>query len=514
MLTPDKMNELQKNRVVELYTQINQELTNEIIKKIKLNGDITDLTKSQIKTLIANGGQEVFINALKKIQGISRKTMIELNILFNELINLQMEGYKKTYEKVGVSYGITASMLQIINSAIKRTGGTLSNMTKTIAYASKTSFVKAMDDLYVNVVSGVSDYSSAIKKTVTDLAKKGITFTTSDGREEQIETVVKRSMFSSLHDTANDIAKEIGKEIDYNCVVIGHSYTCRPKHHPIDDVVMSKELFKKYEYLTKEYGCNHIVNYDWREEFDEVDDKVEYGEEHGTLEEVEENYEIRQKANYYANKVRHKKRQIANGDNSTKVKKELRNAQAKYRMFCNSNGLTVDYSKTWTAGYNKIQVSQNWFDNLNSVEKRSINNYFSSNSYKINEALYTKRALTTTEKTTINNLDKALQSVPKYNGYVNRSIEVKNQQQLNNILSIFNNKEKIGYWESYVSSSKEIYDSNMKLQLKIKSINGRDLSILNDEGGGEVLFERKTKFKYIDSYKKDGKIYVELEEVE
>lgn len=514
MLTPSKMNELQNNKVVELYMQINQDLTNDIINKIQLNGNITNSTKAQIKLLISNGGQEIFTQALKKVQNISAETLTELNTLFNDLINSQMRGYKGTYEKVGASYGITDSMLQIINSAIRQTNGTLSNMTRTIAYASQTSFVKAMDDLYSRVISGTYDYDSAIKRTVTSLAKSGITFKTSDGRNERIETVVKRSLFDSIQNTANDISKEIGKEIDYNCVVIGHSSKCRPTHHPIDDVVMSKELFKQYEYLTREYNCNHYVNYDWREEFEGNNDKIEYGKNHGTLEEVEKNYKIQQKANYYANQVKSKKNQIASGDNSVEANRELRNAQSKYRAFCNSNGLTVDYSKTWTAGYNRMQVYRNWFDNLNDVEKGSINNYFSSNSYKINEALYTKRVLTTIEKITINNLDKALQRVPKYNGYVNRSIEIKSQQQLNNILSIFNNKEKIGCWESFVSSSKGVYDSSMTLQLKIKSINGRDLSLLNDEGGGEVLFERKTKFKYIDSYKKGGKIYVELEEVE
>jgi len=54
----------------------------------------------------------------------------------------------------------------------------------------------------------------------------------------------------------------------------------------------------------------------------------------------------------------------------------------------------------------------------------------------------------------------------------------------------------------------------MLLQFIIKSKNGRDLSTLNDEGGGEILFGRQTKFRYIDLSRKNGKIYIRLEEVE
>lgn len=515
MLTPNKMNNLQNNKLVDIYTAINQELTNDIINKIKSSEDITNYTKSQIKALIKNGGQEIFNEALKKVQGISRSTLNELKTIFNDLVNSQMSGYKSTFDAVGATYAVTDSMMKTINNAIKETNGTLKNMTKTVAYASQTNFVNAMDNLYMKVTSGAFDYDTALKRTVTDLAKKGVTFKTSDGRNEKIETVVKRSLFSSIQNTATDLAKEIGDIIDYNCVVIGHSYKCRPTHNPIDDVVMSKEVFKRYEYLTYEYNCNHIVNYDWREEFENNPNKIEYGDQHGTLKEVKKNYEIQQKANYYANQVKNKKMQIANGDNSEEVKRELLNAQSKYRIFCKANGLTVDYSKTWVHGYSqKNQIAKKWYDSLSDNEKRSINSYLSSDSYKINEALYSQRKLTKEEKSMINNIDNALKTAPKFKGYVNRSVEIRNQQHLEKFLSIFDNEKRTGSWGSYISSSKKVYDPSMNLQIRIKSINGRDLSILNNEGGGEVLFVKITKFKYITFYQKHGKIYLELEEVE
>jgi hypothetical protein len=44
---------------------------------------------------------------------------------------------------------------------------------------------------------------------------------------------------------------------------------------------------------------------------------------------------------------------IATSDELTKLKKELRNAQLKFRQYSKANGLDVDYSLTWKSGYNK-----------------------------------------------------------------------------------------------------------------------------------------------------------------
>lgn len=48
---------------------------------------------------------------------------------------------------------------------------------------------------------------------------------------------------------------------------------------------------------------------------------------------------------------------------------------------------------------------------------------------------------------------------------------------------------------------------DMLLQFIIKSKNERGLSTLNNEGGGEILFGRQTKFKYIDLSRKNDKKY-------
>ena len=47
------------------------------------------------------------------------------------------------------------------------------------------------------------------------------------------------------------------------------------------------------------------------------------------------------------------KRSNATSEELKKSKKELRNAQMKYRQYSKSNGIDVDYELTWQNGYNK-----------------------------------------------------------------------------------------------------------------------------------------------------------------
>ena len=359
MITPQRMSEFEKNKIIDMFSKLNQDLTSSIIKKLQKNEDISSFTKAQMRVLARQGGKEVFNEALNKVNGLSRERKKQLLQLFEELQNEQMKGYKETYEAKGLEYEISREVQTLVDSIYRRTDKDLKNMTKSIAFSSKTTYINALDDLYTKVASGSFDYSSAMKSTINELAEKGITLKDSAGRNTSLETAVKRNLMTSLTQTANDIAKQVGDEIGANCVVIGHSPTCRPSHRPIDDVVMSLKEFKKYEYLTEEFGCNHIVNYDWRPEFDNKKQKTIFGNEHGTIEEITKNYNERQEQNYYARVVRSKKKEILSlkGTNNTdildKKKKELRNAQMKYRQYSKSKGLEVDYDKTWVAKYNK-----------------------------------------------------------------------------------------------------------------------------------------------------------------
>ena len=168
-----------------------------------------------------------------------------------------------------------------------------------------------------------------------------------------------------------------------------------------------------------------------------------------------------------------------------------------------------------TIVYNSNYTSKDFRNGnvLGEEQYKSLEQYLKSMSYKINSKLYNSEKLSEEDKEYIQNLDDALKGMPIYKGWVKRCVYVKDSEDVSSVLAIFNNEQKIGHWNSYISSALNIYDSSFKMIMKIKSKTGRNLSTLNDEGGGEILFMRNTDFQLIDIKNKSGIIYVKLEEI-
>lgn len=168
-----------------------------------------------------------------------------------------------------------------------------------------------------------------------------------------------------------------------------------------------------------------------------------------------------------------------------------------------------------TIVYNSNYISKDFKNGnvLGEEQYKSLEQYLKSMSYKINSKLYNNEKLSEDDKEYIQNLDNALKEMPIYKGWVKRCVYVRDSEDVSKILSIFDNEQRIGHWNSYISSSLGVYDTSFKMIMKIKSKTGRNLSTLNDEGGGEILFMRNTDFQLIDIKNKNGIIYVKLEEL-
>lgn len=353
MITPKKLESYANNEIVNIYTELNEQLTKEIIKSIKSEGDISSYTKHQLKVLIKNGGKDIFNKALMKTQKLTAKRKKEISKLFDDLVNEQYNGYEDMYKRKDIEYSISEESLYVASNIQRAVNKELNNLTRTIAFETKKEYVNAMDNLYKKIVSGGWSYDKAIKSTILDLVDKGITLK-KDGTKYRLESKVRNDIFSSVRDLVRKIDSNIGDELGLDYVWIDITPYCRPSHRPINGVKMKRSTFEsKYEYLTEEYNCYHQpISVD--KEFVPLTSQSEINRANSNL---EKRYKERQKQNYYARQVREKKRDIASVGNTNKdilkeKKKQLRNAQIKYRIFSLSNGFDVDYSQTWEAGYN------------------------------------------------------------------------------------------------------------------------------------------------------------------
>ena len=522
MITPEQLSKLEKNQVVELYEKLNIDLTAEIINMLQKD-EILTLSKSQLKKKIKKDEDEMFFIALGILQGIESKKTNAMKNVFNEVLDRSLEDYVKSSDIFNNSktvHELIKKSSKLIDNALMEASGELKEENKKIAEANKNIYSKVLKDLYQNVSSGKYTYNEAMHKAINELTEKGIVLKSKDGKQIRLETAIRQNLFTHLHYSANELAEQVGKEIGADGVWIGPTSRCRPGHIPINGVKMSLKEFKDYAYLTEEYNCMHQVNYIIMDLFEPPYSKKELKD---INDHVEENYKKIQKANYYERQIRKKKEEVAilkKADNTKSItqellkrkEQELINAKNKYRGYCYANNLKYDEKRIWKAGYDSDFPIKNTHIDLTLKEKYAVNQYASFGSYIYNEKLRKGYKLTTTEKSIIDNLDKALIKMPIYKGTVIRDIEIP-KHEMNSFLDDY----KIGSIKTekaFTSTSKKsVYNDKANVRMKIISKTGRNMIKYND-AEKEILFERNTKFKIINVDIDDSfNVKIELEEV-
>lgn len=128
---------------------------------------------------------------------------------------------------------------------------------------------------------------------------------------------------------------------------------------------------------------------------------------------------------------------------------------------------------------------------LTGDEQYALNKYLSSESYALNDKLRRLQKLSEEENRWMNDLDSALDKMPEYRGTLYRSVS---DFGIDNV-DLFIKSHIVGesmVFDSYLSTSKEVYDESFPIQYVIKSKHGKDISSYSLEQ--EILFKSQSEF--------------------
>lgn len=150
--------------------------------------------------------------------------------------------------------------------------------------------------------------------------------------------------------------------------------------------------------------------------------------------------------------------------------------------------------------------------NLTDQELYATNKYVAGDFNVINDSLRRGFNLESDELALLEDLDKALDKFPNYEGRVTRSLYFYTQDHLDS----FVNSHVIGLehvYPEYIATTKgKIYNPDSHVEIIIEnSKKGKDISLLNWKEQ-EVLYTRENVFIPVDIIVKDDKIYIYLEE--
>lgn len=163
--------------------------------------------------------------------------------------------------------------------------------------------------------------------------------------------------------------------------------------------------------------------------------------------------------------------------------------------------------------YMRVQDSENvrsGIQKINDNEKKAVFDYMGFKSYVINEKLRNGSLLTNEEKRLINDLNSALDKMPSYKGNLQRSLEFRDNDSLNEFLANYEVGKTIKYNEFISTTKGDIYNPEGQVQIYIQDAkNGRDISVFN-EAEQEVLYKNNSLFNVLKIKKSDGKYYILL----
>lgn len=370
MLSPEYLDLIEFNDVVELYNKLNIEITADIIQRIADMKEITATTKNELEILKQTNGTDIFNEALEKTSLLTTERKRALKKLFEDMAKEDMQGYKELYMYRNKPFKLNETQYKILNQGLKATNKTLKNLTSSIAFQGKQTYIETVDLAYMEAVSGAFDYNTAINNAVQKLANEGITLKDKLGRKVQLEVAVRRNVLSGMHETANNMNRDIEESLGCNGYEVTAHIGARPSHAEEqgkqfavtkkDAEKYGLELWSDVEKLWQEYNCRHTyfgIILGISEPIYSDKELKEYKNANVKFDGKEiPYYEATQKQRQLENIIRKQKRAVQTlekaGQDTKIAKTKLAIAQKKLNDYCKETGLEKDYSRVKVAKYN------------------------------------------------------------------------------------------------------------------------------------------------------------------
>lgn len=377
MLTPQQLQTLPKP-LTDIYEELSEFVLRDIARRIAGAAKITDTAEYQLYRARALGMSTKEITAkIAKINSVSEDTICELILNAAERSNEFDARMLTGNDGSAIPLSENEQLQKLMAAQIKQTNGTCKNLTGTlgfaerdangqVVYSSLTDFLrKQMDMAQMKVVTGVTDYNTAIRQACNALADSGLrTVYYDSGRSDRIEVAVRRALMTSVSQITQKISEQNAAEFGADGWEISAHMGARPSHAVYQGRQYPNSQYKTIVLpLINDYNCRHsaypiIMG---------VSKPAYTEEELAALDPPLFTYEGKQYTAYEAQqqmrKMERKMRKQkdccivadAAGDKEafTAASIRLRRQKDIYEDFCKAAGTYTEYERTFVAGYNR-----------------------------------------------------------------------------------------------------------------------------------------------------------------
>ena len=513
MLKPKYLEQL-PDAMIDLYSEVETELLADMARRISKCDYWSPATEWQRQKLSEMGNYHSYV--LESLSSLTGKSTAELKQMMMDAGVEATDFDRSAYKDQGLDPPpLTASktMQKTLTAGLKRTQGLFKNLTKTTASTATRQFEHALDKAYLLVSTGAVDYNTAIRRAVKDLARQGIgAITYPSGHMDNIEVAVRRAVLTGINQTALQLQMDLADEMECDLVETTAHGGARPDHATWQGKVFSRSgKSKKYPDFVRSTGygsgtglggwnCRHSFypyfegsprSYSNSELKDYEAKKYRYNGKKIT------EYEASQQQRYIERQIRRWKRENVMmseaGLDAEESAAKIRQWQAVQRDFVRQTGLKRQPAREQIGTTSsKSLTNQTKNVTLDDKDVYALQEYKTARSYQINDILRSGGRLSSDDAEIVRDIDQALDKLPEYRGPVYRSMD---SSMISDIDAFWARYQPLNYVveDAYTSTSTEVYDEGMDIQMIIQSKHGCDMRPYNDLEQ-EILFKRDSIF--------------------
>ena len=385
MLTPDQLEALPR-RFVQLWQQVEDDILQDIARRMKSLGELDPLTPTAIwqawrlaETRAVRG------NTVATLARYTGKSRAEIKRLLETAGVQTLAADDAVYAAAGLDpppVNQSPALLNLLNSGYRQTCGTWQNLTATTANTVTGAFEDRLSRAWGLVSTGAMDYNTAIRRTVDDLADTMPYITYPSGHTDTLEVAARRAVLTGVNQTCAKLQLKRTEEMGCEFVEVTAHEGARPTHavwqgrvyHRGGAVVQDGERYEDFETATG-YGtgpglcgwnCRHnfypfypgisVRNYT-DERLAELDARnIPYG---GGL---YTRYEITQMQRALERRVRRYKRrylaETAAGVDASQSAAKLKAARQQLSAFLAETGEQMDGARAEVPGFGQREAKQ------------------------------------------------------------------------------------------------------------------------------------------------------------
>ena len=261
MLTPDQLEALPR-RFVQLWQQVEDDILQDIARRMKSLGELDPLTPTAIwqawrlaETRAVRG------NTVATLARYTGKSRAEIKRLLETAGAQALAADDAVYTAAGLDpppVNQSPALLNLLNAGYRQTCGTWQNLTATTANTVTGAFEDRLSRAWGLISTGALDYSTAIRRAVDDLADTMPYITYPSGHTDTLEVAARRAVLTGVNQTCAKLQLKRMEEMGCEFVEVTAHEGARPTHavwqgrvyHRGGAVVQDGERYEDFETAT------------------------------------------------------------------------------------------------------------------------------------------------------------------------------------------------------------------------------------------------------------------------